>query len=126
MIFPDNNSNNINYFNMSNNSNLSSKQCFQNLSSTSTSTTSSQNNTVFPFNSPISNISYPLYIQTSDYYNFPKETQKRFKGKNFIPKSRLIIDPKVSQIQTCTQSFVQNSEQETTIEKPVTVNLMSQ
>lgn len=111
---------------MSNNSNLSSKQCFQNLSSTSTSTTSSQNNTVFLLNSPISNISHPLYVQTSDCYNFPKETQKPFKGKNFIPKSRLIIDPKVSPIQTYTKSFVQNSEQKTNIEKPITVNLMSQ
>lgn len=126
MIFPDNNSNNLNYINMNNNSNLSSKQCFQNLSSTSTSTTSSQNNTVFLLNSPISNISYPFYVQTSDYYNCPKETQKQFKGKNFIPKSRLIIEPKVSPIQTYTQSFIQNNEQETTIEKPVTLNLMSQ
>ena len=126
MIFPDGHSNNINYININNNSNISSKQCFQNVSSTSSSTNSSQNNTVFLLNSPISNHSYPLHLQTSDYYNFPKEIHKQFKGKNFIPKSRLIIDSKLSPMQTYNKSFVSNIEQGTTIERPVTLNLMSQ
>ena len=123
MIFPDNHSNsNINYIN----NNVPSKQYFQNLSPTSSSTNSSQNNTVFLLNSPISKLSYPSYLQTSDCYSFPKVSQKQFRGKNFIPKSRLIIDSKLSPVQTETQSFCNNGEQGTIIERPVTLNLISQ